>query len=480
MMQPKLNILSQKQIENIFQGALETLQHTGIKIKHAGALEKFKSMGITVSEDTAYIAPQFVKQALQSAPEMVFIYNREGELAMRLGKDNSYYGTGSDCPYILDNITGERRQFTLQDIKNTAILCDALPHINFMMSLGLVSGKETKLGDLIQFEIMMNHTIKPIVFTSLDVKGTETIFQMAASICGSEKQLIQKPFLIHYIEPISPLTISSDAIDKLILSAKKNLPVVFTPGPMAGATSPVTLAGTLTTALSEILSGLVLSQFIQKGHNVIIGGTSGIMDMKTSITPYGGPEFLLLNAAMSEICHFLDLPMFGTAGCSDSKCFDGQASLEAYSSILMQTLCRSNLIHDIGYLESGLTGSLEMLVLSNELIGMTKQFMGGISTETEDLALHTIHQVGPGGHFLTAEHTLKHYRDYWDPQLMDRQIFQKWSEKGKMDLKARVNKQLNSLLASHQTKPLKPEVQQKISQFIEKRKKEFSEKKDDK
>lgn len=471
-LQPRFSILTEQQIKDIYQGALEVLLHTGIKVKHPQVLQHLNKMGIGVEDEIAFIPPSFVQEALQSAPEMILIYNRNGELAMRLGRDNSYYGTGSDCPYILDTFTGQRRPFTIQDIEKTAILCDALPNIDFMMPLGLISDKLALIGDVIQFFTMTKNTTKPIVFTSLDAKGTEYIIQMAEHIAGGADSLREKPFIIHYIEPISPLVISSDAVDKLIVSIEKNIPVVFTPGPMAGATSPVTLAGTLVTALAEIFTGMVISQSLQKGHSVIIGGTSGIMDMRTSITPYGGPEFLLLNAAMSEICHFINLPMFGTAGCSDSKCFDGQAALEASTSILIQTLSRANLIHDIGYLESGLTGSFDMLVLSDEMIGMTKQFMKGISTEKEYLALDTVHQTGPGGNFLTSQHTLNHFKEYWDPQLMDRQIYQKWLEKGKTNLQYRIKNKIESILTTYQPFSLEKKVIHFLEQIIEKRKKQ--------
>lgn len=465
MNQPKLTILSEKQIKSIYQSSLEVLIHTGIKIKHPKIMQHLKKIGIRVENDLALIAPSFVEQALQSAPHIIPIYNRNGSLAMKLGKNNSYYGTGSDCPYILDSYTNQRRPFTIQDIEKTAVLCDALPNIDFIMSLGLVSGELTPIGDVMQFLAMTNNSIKPIVFTSLDPRGTDFIIQMASCIAGSKEKLREKPFLIHYIEPISPLVISSDAIDKLVFSANHNLPVVFTPGPMSGATSPVTLSGTLVTALAEIFAGLVISQSIQQGHGVVIGGTSGIMDMKTSITPYAGPEFLLLNGAMSEICHFLDLPMFGTAGCSDSKRFDSQAALEATSSIMIQTLCQANLIHDIGYLESGLTSSFDMLVLSDEIIAMMKQFMRGVRTEEDDLALDVIHEVGPGGHYLTSEHTLKYYREYWDPQLIDRQIYPKWVEKGSTDLAQRVNDRVKGIIETH--KP--PRLDLKILDILQKK-----------
>jgi len=314
------------------------------------------------------------------------------------------------------------------------VICDTLPNIDFMMSMGLISDKPTVVTDIHQFQAMVFNTKKPIVFTSLTIPGAEDIIKMAGIIAGSEEELRRKPFIIHYIEPSSPLAVSKEAVDRLLLSADKGIPVVFTPGPMAGATSPATLAGTLVTALAESLSGIVLSQLKREGLPLIVGGTSGIMDMRTAITPYGGPEFYLLNAAMSELCRFIGVPMFGTAGCSDAKKFGEQAAIESSLSVITQVLSGANLIHDIGYLESGLTGSFDMLVLTDEIIAMAKRFMRGINTDDERLALQVIDKVGPGGNYLVEDHTLKYFKEYWEPKLIDRQNYKRWSDKGSKSL----------------------------------------------
>ena len=467
---PQFKVLSEDEQERIYSAALEVLEHTGMRIQGEEAVALLAEGGAEVNGDMVYIPSYLVEKSLNSAPKQVLIYTRDGKLAMRLGGSNSYFGTGSDCPYILDSFTGERRKSTKRDVEQATAICDALPNIDFMMSMGLISDESPTVTDLHQFQAMAFNTKKPIVFTSLDSHGTEDIIKIAAVIVGGEEELRKRPFIIHYVEPTSPLVISKDAVDRLLLSADKGIPVVFTPGPMAGATSPVTLAGTLVTSLAESLGGVVISQLRREGLPLIVGGALGIMDMRTAVTPYGGPESYLLNCAISELCKFIQIPMFGTAGCSDAKRIDEQAAIESALSVMTQILSGANLIHDIGYLDLGLTGSFDMIVMNDEIIAMAKRFMRGINTDDEHLALEVTDNVGPGGSYLTEKHTLKHFKtEHWEPKLMDRGNYERWVKNGRKGFGERVNEKVKSILAEHKPEPLEEDKQEEVLRIIKNR-----------
>ena len=467
---PQFKVLSEDEQERIYSAALEVLEHTGMRIQGEEAVALLAEGGAEVNGDMVYIPSYLVEKSLNSAPKQVLIYTRDGKLAMRLGGSNSYFGTGSDCPYILDSFTGERRKSTKRDVEQATAICDALPNIDFMMSMGLISDESPTVTDLHQFQAMAFNTKKPIVFTSLDSHGTEDIIKIAAVIVGGEEELRKRPFIIHYVEPTSPLVISKDAVDRLLLSADKGIPVVFTPGPMAGATSPVTLAGTLVTSLAESLGGVVISQLRREGLPLIVGGALGIMDMRTAVTPYGGPESYLLNCAISELCKFIQIPMFGTAGCSDAKRIDEQAAIESTLSVITQILSGANLIHDIGYLDLGLTGSFDMIVMNDEIIAMAKRFMRGINTDDEHLALEVTDNVGPGGSYLTEKHTLKHFKtEHWEPKLMDRGNYERWVKNGRKGFGERVNEKVKSILAEHKPEPLEEDKQKEVLRIIKNR-----------
>ena len=236
---------------------------------------------------------------------------------------------------------------------------------------------------------------------------------------------------------------------------------------MAGATAPATLASVLVVNNAEVLSGLVISQLRQKGAPFIVGGLPTLLDMQTAIFTYGAPEMHMNSAALAEIAHHYRLPMFGTAGCSDAKVMDEQAAIESAFSCLMSALSGANLVHDVGYLEYGLTASYEMMVMTNEIIAMVKRIMRGIEVNDESLALDVIDKVGPGGNFLQEKHTLQHFRkEHWHPELMDRSNYEKWMQDGRKTLGQRASEKVKQILAEYHPKPLSPEQLSQIDAII--------------
>jgi len=292
---------------------------------------------------------------------------------------------------------------------------------------------------------------------------------MCCAITGGKEEFKKRPFMTLYAEPSSPLSHTKTAVDKLLYAAEHEIPVIYTPCPIGGATAPATLAGILVVGLAECLSGLVIAQQKKKGCPVIIGGVVSIMDMGKLILTYGAPELHLLSAALTDISKWLNLPVFSTGGCSDSKVMDQQAAIESALSILFATLSGANLVHDIGYLEYALVGSYDMLTLTDEIIGMVKHIAKGIRVDEERLALDIIHNVGPGGNFLAEEHTLKHFREeFWFPQLINRQSYEKWVENGSSSLADRVNKKVLNILADYQSTLLADDVLEELGEIVDK------------
>jgi trimethylamine--corrinoid protein Co-methyltransferase len=327
-------------------------------------------------------------------------------------------------------------------------LCDALPNVDFVMSVGLVADAPAGASFLRQFEIMLEHNRKPIVFTARDRQDLATIYDLCVSVCGSAADFRGRPIAALYAEPISPLTHGPEAVDKLLFAAAQGLPTVYTPGIMAGGTGPMTLAGTVVTGNAELLSGLVLSQLSAAGAPFIYGGVFTCMDLASAVFLYGAPEFQLFNVALAELAHHYRLPVFGTCGCSDAKVLDEQAAAEITASTLVGALSGANLIHDVGYLESGLTASLEAIVLTDELAGFVRRMTQGLGLADEQLALREIAAVGPGGHFLDREHTARHFRqELWFPRLFDRRRFDAWQQDGALPLGARLKARVREILA---------------------------------
>ncbi|CAA7600555.1 trimethylamine-corrinoid protein Co-methyltransferase [Acididesulfobacillus acetoxydans] len=462
-----LNLLSEDQIEEIHSATLQVLQTVGVDVYEEEALVLLKGSGADVEGNRVRIPVWMVQEALASAPKSVTLYNRQGEAACVLEKGRIYYGSGSDTPYTIDLETGKRRLATNEDVGNAAKLADALEHINFIMSLGLASDTPKESSDVYQYLAMVTNTTKPIVFTAHDKQGLLDIHEISALVAGGERELRRKPFLALYAEPSSPLMHSKEAVEKLLACAEKEIPVIYVPATMRGATGPVTPAGSLVVANAEQLSGLVVHQLKRRGAPFIYGGGTPPMDLRTFICSYGSPERDLGCTALVKIGQHYNLPTFTTAGCSDAHVFDQQAGMEAGFNLLIAGLAGGNLIHDAGYIGIGLISSMEMLVLCDETVNNVKYYLNGIEVNTETLAVDVIKAVGPGGNFIGEEHTLKHFRqNRINTHVLNRENLDNWELGGARTFGELANERAKELLAEHEVPSLPAEVLDRIEEIV--------------
>jgi trimethylamine--corrinoid protein Co-methyltransferase len=464
---PQFYVLSETQLNDLHLAALEVLRRTGIRFHHQEALDMLKGRGAFVSDGNLVRFPaRLVQEALATVPGRVIMCDRDGEATVYLEGSKVYFGTGSDCLNYLDPRTGEHRKFTCQDIIDGYCLCDALPNIHFVMSIGIPAEVDPRLTYDVQMALMLEHTVKPIVFVTNDEASCRRAIDMAAAVAGGHEALREQQHILLYSEPSSPLQQSKTAIDKLLLMAEYELPVVHSPGPQMGGTAPITMAGGLAMSLAEILSGLVVHQMKRPGAPFIFGAGLHHMDMGAAQICYASPEFQLTKAAVAELGRWYGMPTWGYAGCSDAKVMDEQAALEATLSVIMAKLSGANLIHDVGYMESGLTGSYEMIVLTDELVAMTDHLMKGIEVSDETLVVDELDQVGPGGHFLDTGTTLRRFRDFWFPGLLDRKTRLPWLQAGGTTLGQRLTAKTIDIIDGHRPKPLDPDRKEKVQEIL--------------
>ena len=325
----RMQVLDDRAISDIHGAALEILERIGLEIHTEEGRKMLLDAGCKAGDGGVItIPPKLVEQAIESAPSGVTLYNRLGEKACSLEGWKTSFGTGSDCPFIFDRKTGERRQCTYEDVAKGALVVDALSEFDFLMPVGIISDRPIRVADVYEVEVSMRNTVKPIVFTAHNRDTFQASIELAAAVSGGLDKLAEKPTICLYAEPTSPLKHMAEATDKLIHAARKRIPIVFTPCPLGGATAPVTGAGILAQATAESLSGLVIHQLANPGAPYIFGGVLYLLDMSTMISPYGSPELHQLCAALTSMAHHYKLPMFGTCGCSDSKAVDAQAGLE--------------------------------------------------------------------------------------------------------------------------------------------------------
>jgi len=456
---PRLQVLTEDQVEAIYYAALRVLYETGVRVYDKEGVEVAYSGGAIVEDTTddsslVKIPHYMVEKARTTVPSKVVVTGPDRQYRMELFKNQIYYGGGSDTPFTLDPYTGERRRATYQDVKNFARVAQALPNYDFHMSLGITQDTAVGTYDRWQYLAMLEGTSKPINVTAVDLEGVRDQLEMAYIRVGGKEEWKKGPIFSLYIEPVSPLSHSEEVVQKLIFASDNYIPFVYTPCPLAGATAPTTLAGLLVQALSESLFGIVLSQIRNPGAQIIMGGLMSNMDMSSTIYCYGSPEMALLSAGYTDITKWLRVPEYETAGCSDAKLFDEQAAMESTINIATAGLVGGNMIHDVGYLDSGLTSSMELMVSSNEVIGMVKRILRGITVDDDTMALDVMADVGPGGHYLEHEHTFNRFRtEIWQPDLISHQNWEDWTMAGSKRFGERVHERVIEILET-ETEPL--------------------------
>jgi trimethylamine--corrinoid protein Co-methyltransferase len=451
-------MLTQAQLEEIHLASLEILRRTGVRVHETESLNLLQDAGCVVTdENLVRFPPAVIENTIADAPSRIVMCNRTGEPRMVLEGHRVNFGTGSDLPNTLDIETGERRPSLLSDVQNAARLADWLPNLDFVMSMALPSDVPMQTSDRRSFLAMTENTIKPLVITAWDDAGLADIICMAETIVGGSEQLKLAPFILAYLEPTTPLQHTEIVLRKVLMMADRGLPFVYAPGPVDGGTSPVTPAGSLALANAEVLSGITIAQLRRKGTPVVWGSGSGPLDMRTMVATYSSPEFMLHCMAMAELAHyFYHKPVWGFAGCSDSKLPDIQAGIESSLWILWMALSGANLVHDVGYIESGLTASYEMMVICNEMISFIRRLMTGIEITPETLALDVIDKVGPGGSYLTSPHTKQNFRKIWYPRLLDRHNYNGWMQAGQPTTIKTARDIARETIAHHQPVPLPP------------------------
>lgn len=453
---PTYHLLTPDQIKSIHTATLELLETGGVAVYHDEARQMLADAGCRIKGDHLVQIPNWlVEAAIQSAPSRITIYDRLGNVAMRLEGRRVHFGLGTDLIHTYDLETGQLRPSKLSDVAAAARITDALEHIDFIGSYALPGDSPANLMYVDSFKTELENSTKPIFYTAAGLEDIDFINAMAAVAVGGDEELREKPIHIHYSEPLSPLSHTFGAIQKLFFCADHGIPVNYTPGMMSGASAPVTLAGAVTVGNAEALSGLVMHQLRAKGAPIVSGFGMSTMDMRTSSCIYGCPEYRLALSACADLYHHYDLPMWGTAGVSDANCLDQQAGMEWAVTIMMDAMHGANLVHDIGYLGQGLIGHPGGLVMCDEIISYVKRFVRGFDLDDVHLDLDLIREVGPGGEFLSTEQTKEMFKtEHWLPHQSNRDNLDTWMMKGRKDWAETSTEKARAILKTHTPEPL--------------------------
>ena len=465
-MRPTFRVLNDKERDTLAAATFELLNQVGVKLTEEKARALLDGAGARIVGNRVHIPAHLVEEAIRSAPREISIYTRNGEPAMQLEGTSAHVGAHTDGPDVLDPFTHERRLCCEADVRRNAALIDALPNVSFTTASGLVSDRPPEIADRASLAQCLIHSTKPVLAMPVTLQALLDCREMAARAVGEEDALRARPAMIVYAEPVSPLVHPDESVRKLLYCAGHEIPLVYTPYAAMGGTAPMSQAGIVAQLCAESLSGLVIHQLKRPSAPFIFGGMPSVMDMRTTVFSYGAPEFQLGNTLMAEMAHQFDLPNFGTAGTSDAQTFDGQAVLEATSSCMCAALAGANLIHDVGLLGNATVVVPEMIVATDEIVGMIRHMLRDVEVSRGTLALNVIGAIGPGGEFLTHPHTLRHFRQAWYPDLLYRGGAEAWNTSRRLTFEQRVNARTRDLIESHRPEPLADDAAKDIQGIV--------------
>ncbi len=464
---PQFRILTESQCQELFQAALECLRRVGVRVHNAEGRAILSAAGATVEGEIVRLPAHIVQNALASVPREFTVWGRDEKYAMRVAQGRVHFGPGPTCTYFIDPASGERRKARRGDAGLTAKVCDALPNLDYIMGLSLFDDVTPLLAPVYEFAEELANTSKPIIAWANTPDTLRDIYRMAAAVAGSESALRDRPNFAFFTTYESPLQLADDPVANLLFAAEHGIPSVCLGGPTVGSESPFSGASALVIHLASALCALSIVQLKHPGAAMALGGVPSMMDLRSGRPAYGSPEMSLHSAAAVDVARYLNVPFMGTAGASESKAVDAQAGAEAAVQVLLSALSGASLVHDVGFLDCADIGSLAYLVFVDEIVGMAKRIMRGITVNSESIMLDLIEKVGPGGSFLNQSKSAALCRaEAWVPTVLDRNPYALWEKKGSPSTETLLNTKLQKILNSHQPAPLTPEVAEKIETIL--------------
>jgi len=456
--------MGEPECKKIHMATLEILERTGVDV-HDETARNILIKGGAIADGIRLRVPEhMVTGALSTVPERITLYDRNKKVAIRAWGHNTYYGGGSDCLNILDHKTGERREPVLQDVVNAVRVMDALPEIDFVMSLVLPRDVHQSIYDRYQMEVMLNNTTKPIVFVAPDFEGCRAAVEMCEVVAGGVEEFKRYPFATCYINVTSGMVINEEALQKSIYLAQKGLPQLWIPLNAGGVNSPATTAGCMASMNAGIMLGIVLSQLVKKGSPIAVPGwNGGPYNLQTMVGNYVLADEQGVATSMGR---YYNLPVFGLGGSTDSKALDQQCAIEMTISLMTALLHGANIVHDVGFMDAGLQGSLQLQVMANDTIGFLRAATKGVKVDDETLALDVIDEQGPTGSYLSHPHTLKHYKEPFYSKLFDKGSYALWEKKGKLTMEQKAADVVDDILENYSVDPLSEDIQKKIKAIV--------------
>ena len=465
-MRPKLKLLSDELVDQIISEGFALLMDPGVRVHNQEALNLLADAGAKVDFETqiAYIPEKIVRSALETRPSEFYLYNLEGEQVVHYGGDSVQFDPGSAAINVLDSDTQEQRQPLTADFVKFVKLVETLPQLDAQSTAMICVDVPEEIGDLYRLYLALNFMRKPIVTGAFRKDTWWTMKDLLAAMVGGEKALAEKPIAVFDVCPSPPLLWSDLTCQNMIDCARYGIPSELVSMPLAGATSPVTLAGAVVQHTAECLSGVTICQLAQTGAPIVWGGSPAAFDMREGTTPMGAVGTWMIDCAYTEIGKALGMPTHAYLGMTDAKIVDAQSGLESAGGTLLAALAGVNMVSGAGMMDFESCQSYEKLVIDAEIIGMSKRLIQGIEARDNPIALTLMRELGHRADYLAQPHTLKWFADelYTPSGVIDRGTLDGWKRKGSKTTWERAQDRVQELLTTYQPPQLSDELRTEL------------------
>ncbi len=470
-----IEVLSADQLEAVHETSLRILEEHGMEFLDDEALALLKGAGAEIEPGGKVVRFDrgLIMESVAKAPAEVRLHARNPERSLTFGGNHINFGTVASAPNVNDLDRG-RRPGNFQDYCDLLRLAQSLNIVQFL------SGYPVEPADLPAPTRHLDAHYAAITLTdriwhpySLGKQRISDALEMIRIARGfiSEEQLRREPSLFSIVNSNSPRRLDGPMIQGLLEMSRHGQPIVLTPFTLSGAMAPATIAGALAQQNAEALAGITLIQIAAPGAPCMYGGFTSNVDMKTGAPAFGTPEYTRAALAGGQLARKYRLPYRSSNACA-ANAVDAQAAYESEMSIWGAVMGYANMVlHGAGWMEGGLVASFEKLIVDAEMLQMMGEFLQPIVVDDDSLALDAIAEVGPGGHFFGAQHTLAHYQTaFYAPIVSDWRNFETWREAGAVDAAHNANAIWKQLLADFQPPPLDPAVDEALKDFVARRK----------
>ncbi len=462
-------VLSDQEIVQIHEASINILENTGVLIYSKKALDLLNSKGAIVDYDKklAKLTRKMVESCLKTIPKTIDLFDRNGNRYLTLGDGVPKCASGHNAIFIIDAETSTRRNSTVKDVENFALISDKLEDIDVVGVPVMPQDVTPQASLLYAVKALYENTTKPLFFSTESTAINASIINMMKVIAGGNN-ISECPSAISQLSSTSPLLWESGAVDALIDVAQEGVPLNLLPEPMTGVSAPFTVAGLLTMHNTEVLSGIVLSQLVRPGAPVIYGSSWTTFDMKFTSAIIGSPETSMLRVAGCQMARYYNMPSHTTAPNSDSNTHDEQNSWEKTISNMCAICGGNDLIMNSGMFATGLTISLEQLILDDEINGIIRRLHRGIEVNADTIGAEVINSVGPKGSFLIEEHTLNFLqsREFREVKVSNTENYDNWLASGAPRVEQKASKRVEEFLKAGNDKVLDGGVIEKLDSII--------------